>query len=266
MGRKSCTLLGITAVIWTDKKPHLNLLTLFQTPSCLRAFARLFSLLNLCPRWLLLVPQALWGTFPWYGAWARQVFPLYVHLCIYIWTLLTLPQLQLNNYFGHYYLMSPPFQQKLYQSYWLMYLQSTQRRTRTYTEKHFVVVVRSSAVSNCGPTDCSMPGSSIPHYLPEFAPIHAHWVSDAVQPSHPLPPPFPWPSILPSIRVFSNESTLCMRNACHWPTLVFYYNRLLRASQAIQVQWYRPWLNDKSLRSKSWLWIYFTWGYIFPFC
>ena len=28
-------------------------------------------------------------------------------------------------------------------------------------------------------------------YLPEFAQIHAHWVGDAIQPSRPLPPPFP---------------------------------------------------------------------------
>ena len=27
--------------------------------------------------------------------------------------------------------------------------------------------------------DCSMPGSSVVHYLPEFAQIHVHWVGDA---------------------------------------------------------------------------------------
>ena len=37
---------------------------------------------------------------------------------------------------------------------------------------------------------CSMPGSSVLHYLSEFAPVHIHWVSDAIQPSHPLLPPF----------------------------------------------------------------------------
>ena len=29
------------------------------------------------------------------------------------------------------------------------------------------------------------------HYLPEFAQTHVHWVSDAIQPSHPLSPPSP---------------------------------------------------------------------------
>ena len=39
------------------------------------------------------------------------------------------------------------------------------------------------------------------------------WVGDAIQPSHPLSSPYPPPPTSPSIRVFSNESTLCMR----WP-------------------------------------------------
>ena len=34
-------------------------------------------------------------------------------------------------------------------------------------------------------------GSSVLHYLPEFAQTHVHWVSDAIQPSHPLLPPSP---------------------------------------------------------------------------
>ena len=35
--------------------------------------------------------------------------------------------------------------------------------------------------------NCSMPGSSALHYLLEFAQIHVYWVSDAIQPSLPLP-------------------------------------------------------------------------------
>ena len=37
--------------------------------------------------------------------------------------------------------------------------------------------------------DCSTPGSPVLHYLPESAQIHVHWVSDAIQPSHPLSSP-----------------------------------------------------------------------------
>ena len=47
---------------------------------------------------------------------------------------------------------------------------------------------------------------------PEFTQTHVHWVGDAIQPSHPLSSPSPpapdW--CPPSIRVFSNESTLCI--------------------------------------------------------
>ena len=39
--------------------------------------------------------------------------------------------------------------------------------------------------------NCSMPGFPALHYLPEFAQTHVHWVSDAIQPSHPLWPPTP---------------------------------------------------------------------------
>jgi len=38
----------------------------------------------------------------------------------------------------------------------------------------------------CDPMDCSMPGFPVLHYLPEFAQTHLPWVSDAIQPSHPL--------------------------------------------------------------------------------
>ena len=36
------------------------------------------------------------------------------------------------------------------------------------------------------PMDCSMPGFPVLHDLPEFTQTHVHWISDAIQPSHPL--------------------------------------------------------------------------------
>ena len=44
----------------------------------------------------------------------------------------------------------------------------------------------------CNPMDCSMPDSSVLHYLPEFAQTRVHWISDTIQSSHPLPPPSPF--------------------------------------------------------------------------
>ena len=43
----------------------------------------------------------------------------------------------------------------------------------------------------CDPMDCSMPRFPILHHLPELAQTHAHWVSDCIQPSHPLSSPSP---------------------------------------------------------------------------
>ena len=65
----------------------------------------------------------------------------------------------------------------------------------------------------CDSSDWSTSGSSVLHSLPEFAQTHVHWVSDAIQPSHPLPPLLLLPSFFTSIRVFSSESALCIR----WP-------------------------------------------------
>ena len=31
----------------------------------------------------------------------------------------------------------------------------------------------------------------VPHYFPEFAQVHVHWIGDAIQQSHPLPPSSP---------------------------------------------------------------------------
>ena len=39
--------------------------------------------------------------------------------------------------------------------------------------------------------DCSMPGFPVHHQPPELAQTHVHWVSDDIQPSHPLSSPSP---------------------------------------------------------------------------
>ena len=69
--------------------------------------------------------------------------------------------------------------------------------------------------------DSSMPGSPVLHYLLKFAQIH--WISDAIQPSHLQSPTSPpalnqghWFSIFPSIRVFPNEFSLCIRWPKYW--------------------------------------------------
>ena len=46
----------------------------------------------------------------------------------------------------------------------------------------------------CDPMNCSTPGLPVHHQLPEFTQTHVHWVSDAIQPSHPLSSPSPAPN------------------------------------------------------------------------
>ena len=48
-----------------------------------------------------------------------------------------------------------------------------------------------SCLTLCDPTDCSTQGSPVFYHLPELAQTHVHWVSDAIQPSHPLLSPSP---------------------------------------------------------------------------
>ena len=45
----------------------------------------------------------------------------------------------------------------------------------------------------CNPMDCNMPGLPVHHQLLEFTQTHVHWVSDAIQLSHPLSFPS-WPT------------------------------------------------------------------------
>ena len=77
--------------------------------------------------------------------------------------------------------------------------------------------VAQSCSTLCDPMNCSMPGLPVYHQLPEFTQTHVHRVGDIIQPSHPLSPLLFLPPIPPSIRVFSNESTLCNPIDCSTP-------------------------------------------------
>ena len=58
---------------------------------------------------------------------------------------------------------------------------------------------RSVVSDSLRPHECSTPGLPVHHQLPEFTQTHAHRVSDAIQPSHPLSSPSPpTPKSLPA--------------------------------------------------------------------
>ena len=74
--------------------------------------------------------------------------------------------------------------------------------TVLYSDFYYCCLVAQSCVTLCDPMDCSTPGSSVLHYLPEFIQIHISWVSDA--------------TVCPSIRVFSDGLALHIRWAKYW--------------------------------------------------
>jgi len=70
----------------------------------------------------------------------------------------------------------------------------------------------------CSPMNHSKPGLPVHHQLPEFTQTHVHWVSDTIQPSHPLSSPSP-PALNPSQHqgfFFPNESALHIRWPKYW--------------------------------------------------
>ena len=72
-----------------------------------------------------------------------------------------------------------------------------------------------SHVRFCDPMDCSMPGLPVHYQLPELAQTHVHWVSDAILPSHPLPPSSP-----PTFNLSQHQGLCQWVNSLHQVTKV----------------------------------------------
>ena len=95
------------------------------------------------------------------------------------------------------------------ESFWFL----REIRMRVLLGSIFLVVQFSSVTQSC-PTLCdpmnrSTTGLPVHHQLPEFTQTHVHWVSDAIQPSHPLSspsPPAPNPSQHQSLFQWVNSS------------------------------------------------------------
>ena len=76
--------------------------------------------------------------------------------------------------------------------------------------------VAQSCLTICDPMNRSTPGLPVHHQLLEFTQTHAHWVSDAIQPSHPLSSPSPPALNLSQYQVFSNKLALRIRWQKYW--------------------------------------------------
>ena len=108
-------------------------------------------------------------------------------------------------------------------------------------KNHQFSSVAQSCPTLCDPMNCSTPGLPVHHHLPEFTQTHIHPVRDAIQPSILGRPLLLLPPIPPSIRIFSNESTLRMR----WPKGMKEENGWI----ASPTQWTWVWVDPG-----SWCW------------
>ena len=69
--------------------------------------------------------------------------------------------------------------------------------------------VTQSCLTPCDPIDCITTGRPVHHQLPELAQTHAHWVDDAIQPSHPLS------SLSPSFNLSQHQSLFQWVSSSH---------------------------------------------------
>ena len=76
--------------------------------------------------------------------------------------------------------------------------------------------VAQSCPTLCNNMDGSIPGLPVHHQLLEFTQTHIHWVGDAIHHLTLCRPLLLLPLNFPSIRVFSNESIVCIRWPRYW--------------------------------------------------
>ena len=99
---------------------------------------------------------------------------------------------------------------------WNIYRNITEKMSHvqaSYRVVHTLINQFSSVTQSCptlrDPMNHSMPGLPVHHLLLEFTQTHVHWVSDAIQPSHPLlspSPPAPNPSQYQGLFQWVNSS------------------------------------------------------------
>ena len=80
----------------------------------------------------------------------------------------------------------------------------------------------------CDPMDWSMPDFPVHHQPPEPAQTHAHWIGDAIQPSHPLPSPS-----LPAFDLSQNLSLFHWVSSSHQVAKVFEFHLKHQSYQRI---------------------------------
>ena len=89
--------------------------------------------------------------------------------------------------------------------------------------------------------------------LLEFAQVHIHWISDAIQPSHPLPPSSSFTFNLSCIGIFSNELVLHIRQPMYW-SLSFSFSPSNEYSRltSFRIDWFDLLAVQGTLKSLLW--------------
>ena len=107
--------------------------------------------------------------------------------------------------------------------------------------------VAQSCPTLCDPMDYSTPGLLVHYQFPEFTQIHVHWISDAIQPSHPLSSPSP-----PSLNLSQHQGLF------KWVKFSYQLSKVLEASASTSVlpmtiqDWFSlRWTGWISLQSKG---------------
>ena len=108
--------------------------------------------------------------------------------------------------------------------------------------------VSQSCSTLCDPMDCSTPGFPVHHLLLKLAETHVHQVGDAIQHLifyHHL---LLLPSIFPSIRVFLNESALCISWPKYWNFSISLSNKY-SGLISFRIEWFDLFVVQGTLRN-----------------
>ena len=88
--------------------------------------------------------------------------------------------------------------------------------------------VTQSCSTLCDPMNCSTPGLAVHHKLPKFTQTHVHWVSNAIQPSHPLSSPSP-----PAFNLSQHQGLLKRVSSLHQAAKILEFQLQHQSSQWI---------------------------------
>ena len=87
-------------------------------------------------------------------------------------------------------------------------------------------LVAQSSPTLCHPMNHSTPGLPVHHQFPEFTQTHVHWVSDDIQPSHPLSSPSP-----PSLNLSQHQDLFKWVSSSHQVAKVLEFQLQHQSSQ-----------------------------------